>query len=342
LKTELLIVVALLLPLVLSTSVGSQIHQQKIGLPDEFVVEDITVRDGGYHRTLKPEVEWWYFDAVVNTNLSIHVGLMILSRNSHGFVFPAINIYENGKSLYHKRIVSTFQRFSGSEEKPLIYFNNIPYINGTINEQTGHADYQVRLSLGDAAVCLHFNSTMRGWKCDEWAVIMPKATVTGTIMYKNQEISVEGEGYHEHKWNMSTSFESENKGYFWGRFISNTTSLVWSQMYPRFSQKRVLAVLNIGNDTYMKINESDFHFNILAYETKLLKITPVTFSVTIRNATITYEVNISTLEYQRWQFFNKLYCRYNVDVHGVAHVQNQVYESIDTKSLMEHVRFSYL
>jgi predicted secreted hydrolase len=341
-KKAFVVVMILLLPLVLSVSVGSRVHQQKNGLPDEFIVEDITMRDGGHHKTQNPAVEWWYFDAVVNTNLSVHVGLMLLSQNNHGFVFPGINIYENGISLYHKRIISTFQSFSGSEEKPLIYFKNIPYINGTINEQTGHAEYQVNLSLGDASVSLHFNSTMRGWKCDEWAVIMPKATVTGNLMFNNQMLSVEGEGYHEHKWNLSTSFVSENRGYFWGRILSNTTSLVWSQMYPQFSQKRVLAVLNIGNDTYMKINESDFHFTILAYETKLPRITPIAFAVTIQNATIRYDVNISTLEYQRWQFFNKLYCRYNVDVHGFVNVTGKVDERIDIKSLMEHARFSFL
>lgn len=338
------VLVAVLVFLLLGSSfpVMSQTFQEKQDLPDDFIIEDITMRDGGYHLAQKLGIEWWYFDANVNDNVSVQVGLMLLSRKNVGLVSPGINIYENGQIVYHKRNICSFGSFAGSEEKPLIYLHNLPYINGTINEETGCADYHVTLAIGDAAVSLHFNGTMRGWKSDDYAIIMPKATVSGTIMYNNQEVSVQGEGYHEHKWNMSVAFASETKGYYWGRILSNTTSLVYSEMFPHFRGKRVLAVLNIGTDTYVKINEDDFHFHVLEYETKAWKKTPVTFELSIHNETIWYDAIISTIGYHHVQLFTKNYWRYNVQAHGNVTVSGVVDERIDSKGIMEHGKFSLL
>lgn len=334
------IVVMIILLVTLSSTVPCQTPQKHLDLPDEFIIEDIIMQDGGYHKAQKLGVEWWYFDANLNNNISVHIGLMILSIQSRGLVLPAINIYDHGKNVYHRREVCSFGTFAGSEEKPLIYFRNTPYINGTINAQTGIADYHVDLSFGEAAVSLHFNGTARGWKTDSWAIIMPKAVVSGMIFYNNQVFFVEGEGYHEHKWDMPITFASENKGDYWGRILSNNTSLVWTEIYPRLSEKRVLAVLNIGNDEYMKIEEDDFTLTVLEYEPGLFQRIPSVFELKIHNDTIDYSAMMTSINYQHIQFLTKQYWRYNVQILGEVKIQGAVDELIDSKGIMDRTKFS--
>jgi hypothetical protein len=338
---ERFIVVLIGLLIVFSPCVVSNPCQKKSGLPDEFIIEDITMQDGGYHIAKNMGVEWWYFDANLNDNISVQIGLMLVSRNTMGLVFPGINIYDHGQEVYHRRKICSFGTFSGLEEKPLIYFKNVPYINGTIDEETGIAKYKVMLSFGEAAVSLYFNSTVRGWKTGTWAVIMPKATVTGVMYYNNQVWSVEGEGYHEHKWDMPLTFAIESKGGYWGRILSNSTSLVWTEINPRLSEKRILAVLNVGADEYMKVEEEDFAFQVLKYFPLTCQKIPMKFELQIENETIAYDVILTAINYQHIQFLTKQYWRYSVQIDGNVTIQGKVDELIRSYGIMDRTKFSF-
>ena len=313
--------------------------KNNIDLPEKFIIENITSIDGGYHKSKRISIEWWYFDANFDNNYSVQIGFMLVSKNNIGVVVPGINIYENGINIFHKRKIIPMKNFKASEKKPLIYLNEEEFINGTINNETGIASYYVSLKVDNAAVNLKFDSIMRGYKTTNWAIIMPKADVSGNIKLNDETINVNGEGYHEHKWNLLPSFAINNKGYYWGRIGSNNTNLVWIEFENRRQGERTLAVLNIGKDKYVKINPEDFEFEITGYQDEGIKKIPDEFKIQIKNETIEMNITINAIDVH---FVNGIlikYWRYNVETIGYVKAEDVVDEKINSKNIMDHMDF---
>jgi hypothetical protein len=330
--------------LLITTSVSSSeiftsTSRKQICPPDDFIIENITQKDGAYHKAKTLSIEWWYFDAILNNNYSMHIGLMLLSEKNHGIVMPAINMYESGQNTFNLRKIYPLTFFKGSEEKPLIYFQDIPYIDGFIDNTTGIANYTISLSIGDASVELEFKSLMRGWKTDNWAIIMPKADVKGNITMKGEKLFVTGEGYHEHKWNMPLTFGLQNQGYYWGRISSNTTNLVWDEISTNRNGKKILAVMNYGVNNYTKINPEDFQFEIVEYGTVGLGEIPTKFKITIQSNWVTLNATMTARGIHSLNCVLMRYVRYNVKVSGAVNINQSIIENLHSESMMDHTEF---
>ena len=59
---------------------------------------EITPQDDTFHGNIKlVDIEWWYFDALLDNGYSIQIGLRIYHFRNIGIVRSIINIYKNGK-----------------------------------------------------------------------------------------------------------------------------------------------------------------------------------------------------------------------------------------------------
>ena len=86
------------------------------------IVENIIPSDDAFHGSPKRiSAEWWYFDAILNNDYSIHIGFRTISRKKIGFVMPFIEIYKNGdlKHIKKKRFLlkkDTYEVYIMSEK----------------------------------------------------------------------------------------------------------------------------------------------------------------------------------------------------------------------------------
>ena len=111
-----------------------------------------------------------------------------------------------------------------SSEIPFVQINGKTTLAGSYDDTTRNFIYDVSFDFAGNAAVLHFVGCTEGWKGqhpsgDWWAVILPRATVTGTITIDNTTLNVEGTGYHDHNWDVNER-ACFNFGWFWGKFNS--------------------------------------------------------------------------------------------------------------------------
>lgn len=302
-------------------------------------VEDIYSSDGGYHYSENLTVEWWYFDAVLDQNFSIHIGLMLLSTKNHGIIVPGINIYEHGKNIYHRREIRLLQTFTGSVDEPKLFISGVSFIDGWIDYETGLSEYWVNLSLRGASVSLLFSSLMHGWKVDTYAIIMPKATVHGTLVYEDEIISVFGEGYHEHHWNVPLKTLVENNGYYWGHVSSDNTKLVWTQIHQRTGEFKKIAVVNYGSSIIIPLDPDDFILQIIDEGSKLHKNIPTKYQIIIDSEDVSMNVSLSAIDYDFVNVLVLKYYRFFMFISGAISINGVIAEDIAGYSFMEYTKY---
>ena len=332
--------VLLILPVLLSIP----IHGGPLVLPHQSSIEEITLQDDAFHgRGSLPFIEWWYFDAKLDNGYSLVLGVQVLNIFARGIVTTRLTMYHQG-SLLIKSYEKYFLRdFSASSEVPSVFIAGDQVILGTYDSANDRFVYTVTIKTPESAVDLQFNGCTKGWKRqqqtgDWWAVVLPRATVSGTISINNETMNVTGTGYHDHNWGIGPRV-ALHFGWFWGTCNSTTYTVTWAEIRTTRLTELPIMVLNIKDAGYLEIpsetiwfstdNLSFDHFRRIPWFFNIETITEHVFLV------IDMEV-ISMDHTEMLGFIN--YWRYHVRCTGTIMVDGHV-ETVEGISIMEYLRF---
>ncbi len=238
----------LLTPLSLTTTAHASLFQREV-LP-----EDVTIGDDAYHPSELPRTEWWYFDASLNDGYSIQANVRVTTTLHRGAVSTRLELYKDGQLLADTHTKQTLSHLTASVTTPNVVLDGRQLILGTYNATKDAYDYTV--SFGDTGLntTLQFTGRTKGWKIvrshnDSWAVMCPRADVTGTVNYRGITLSVTGLGYHDHNWGVGPK-KIIPYGWFWGKINSDHYTLTWSALLSTRATYTLIAVENTEDGGY--------------------------------------------------------------------------------------------
>lgn len=315
-------------------------------IPNGFIFspEDIELKDDAFHDSNSFNfIEWWYFDAILNDDYSIHISIYVFSALKQNIVISEMNIYKNGEPIFDNREIYLNDDFYISTDNPLIILDGKQVMRGYINQTTGDWIYDVSLEFSNSSVDLQFIGCTKGWKgtlsVGGWAVILPKASVSGKISVNGVETEVVGYGYHDHNWDI-TIIAYLNYCWYWGRIISTNVTITWFVIKDtRLTNSQVLLVVNKGNDYYMNIHPDDINFILGDFHIINGRPVPYYFVLTVDNENVSLFVDLTAAELQfsknpgKWR-----YCRYHVESNGYIIIDSEM-EIINGIQIAEFFRF---
>jgi predicted secreted hydrolase len=190
---------------------------------------------------------------------------------------------------------------------------------------------------------LHFVGCTKGWKGqhhggDWWAVVLPRATVNGSIIVENLTMNVTGIGYHDHNWEVSAK-ATLNFGWYWGRINSENYSITWTTILTTRMFKQPVLVINEKNGEYTPISSKeiwfttdDYHFNNVMRVPHFLNIEAMTDDVFL-----VVDMQVIGVHHDRFMGFMN-YWRYHIKCTGTIMVDGHA-ETIDGVFIAEYLRF---
>jgi hypothetical protein len=303
--------------------------------------EDINLRDAAYHKSYgRIEREWWYFEGIFENGYSIVFGIIISSKGSYGQCIIGLHIYleTNLKYCLSKKV--SMKEVQASEEFPFIVVSQkeIMKLDRDYYNSTGKWLYTISVEIDNKEARLLFEGTTKGYKgrvLDGWyGPVLPKAIVNGTLTLDGKSIEVNGLGYHEHGWGIS----SLAWGWYWGKIVSDSFSLTWARMMHTPWREQIAAVLSIDKNGYININPENVKIKVCEYTFKR-RIIPTEFIINISD----YEKGIfvnATLKVINIHHISRVihYWKYHIKVNGqiTYHFTEKI---VDQIQIMEIVRF---
>lgn len=316
----------------------------KIQSGNDFFPQNIVIKDDAYHGgKLLPFTEWWYFDTIFDNGYSAQMSVRIISGFGKGFVFERLDLYKNGTLVIHDSTSYHLREFSASSEIPNVQIQGKTIIFGYCDNTTGDFIYNVSFDFPSSSAELHFVGCTKGWKGqhssgDWWAVILPRAIVTGTITIDNMTLNVTGTGYHDHNWNVNgrVCFQF---GWFWGKFNSNEYSAVWSAVLSTRFTFQPIMVVNKKNEGYIAIPSETICFSAENIQLDHLMFIPYLLNIEINTEAVFLEIYMKVIDvdYDRFMGFMS-YWRYHVKCSGTFIVDGYV-ETVDNVFIAEYIRF---
>ena len=305
------------------------------GDPYWYDPEDITLEDNAYNVTDYFSLQWWYIDAVFDNNYSIHIGISTIgSRGTHGLFLFQMSVYKEGKFLEKKfRFVPT--RFvEASQNEPLIKLSGKEILKGYIDDE-GRMALDISLEIKGLKADLKFTGLNKGWKgftgLGMWGCPLPKAHVQGTITFNDETVPVNGTGYQEHGWDIRRLHRS----WYWGKFNSNSTSVIFSQnMKNRWIEDVFPVVVNSGKENYTSITRENIVFYHTDYNFDHGRFIPMksVFQVDQNDIQINVEFEVQSIDFRSLILIN--HWRFHLKVSGSITVGN-ITENVDDFQMME-------
>ena len=308
-----------------------------------FTAEDITFKDACYNGNstkLWRPFEWWYFDAVFDNNYSVEFSINVAYTKGMGLIAPLLNIYKDGELLVHNEKFLLPREFAAFNEEPLIMFSGQEIMEGHV-DKSGNWVFNISLQMGDCGVNLKFVSVTQGWKSKIldmwwWGVIQPNAVVTGTINVYNETISVNGTGYQEHVWDGTVPVVW---GWFWGKFVSESMSIIWTDIFKNPLTQYVMIVLNQNNGSYINIPYEKIQFTMTNFTFNNGRLIPTSFLFKVEDDPILIDIKADAINIvHQTSFVTFNYWRYHVHVNGTISF-NSTTENIDNVQIMDLTRF---
>jgi predicted secreted hydrolase len=330
-----------------STLSSSSIDSEESSNVGSNNVEDIELKDDAFHGSHKYfSMEWWYFDAILNDDYALHAGFKVYSLRNVGVVYPIIEIYK-GRDLI-VRILKPYllESLSASTSYPSVKVDGQSIIEFDREEfnTSGRWKYTVSVNINNQGVNLTFIGTTTGWKYtilgrEEWAVILPKADVFGTITVDGETINVTGRGYHDHNWNFTIGTKVREWGWYWGRLTGETYTLIFAWFMKSPLKFDNLVVLNRDNGGYIEIDPKDIQLSFTTYTWKNGIRIPSSFRLSIENTSIKVDVFMNTLSIHLIGPPLVHYWRYFVNVNGFISIDDDIENFIDSIQMFEFMRF---
>lgn len=317
--------------------------QKRVISPFVFSPEDINLKDDAFHGASRIQyTEWWYFDAIFDNGYTIQIGIRVAGLLKQGVVFLRLDIYKDGGLISHEIKPFFIWDFFTSDEVPLVEIKRNKIMEGYISEDNGRWIYNLSVDLDDSSADLCFVGCTKGWKGvtpgGNWAVILPRAEVQGTITYNDKIVNVSGVGYHDHNWNVSL-FTGINFGWFWGKVNSNSYTLTWSQiMVTRFWGQSLL-VINEKDGGFINIEPKYINLKIKNFKLRQGMIVPYTFVIDVNKGNISLHIvmEVFDIHHVRWMGIIN-YWRYHMKCTGIITVNGHS-EYIDDVEIAEYIRF---
>lgn len=317
------------------------------------MAEKIIPKDDAFHGS--PRIlaaEWWYFDASLNDNLSVHVGFKSFTKRNRGIILPLIEFYTKGELQYSSSNRFLFRRARISSDIPSVYLFNKPVIvfDKKRYDDTGEWCYQVTLQMKELGVNLQFIGLTEGWKIEtpyeSWTVALPKAKVNGTVKIKDKIMPVEGFGYHDHNWNYSLlTAMTYGKGWYWGKIRSETMTITWANIIKSSNTSVILAIINQEGDGFFNITPQAIKFKPSNIIRDHKRKTPTRFTFQIHdfidNRKIDVEVEMITKELHFSKVLFSPYWRYHVHAEGSIGLDGKI-EKVSDIQIMEYLKFDIL
>ena len=312
-----------------------------------FSPEDIELKDDAFHRAdssnLSHFTEWWYFDASFDNGYNVQMSVQVMSLLDQDIaVFSRLNIYKDFSLISHKQNTYLFEDFHASTYVPWILLDGKDVIQGYIDRDTGDWTFDISFDMGDTSADLHFVGCTKGYKGvthgGKWAVILPRANVTGSILVDGGEIEVSGTGYHDHNWEV-TAEATLNFGWYWGKINSDTYTIVWADILRTWYWNQPLVVISENNGGYQNIERDDIRFTAGNFYLTNWMIVPHSFRIVVQTENVSLNVQMQSLDMHYNSFIGIInYWRYHMKCTGYITVGSQT-EIIDDIIIAEFLRF---
>lgn len=310
----------------------------------EFVPQDISLKDDAYHGSTGLQfAEWWYFDATLNDGYSIQFSTRILSGLHLSFMFVRFDVYKDGHLVSHKKQMHLLKDVDLSKEQPLIKIGKKTEIKGYPDKKTGNFIYDIFIEMDGFTADLHFTGVTKGWKGkheadDWWAVVLPRASVHGTITIQNKTIAVQGWGYHDHNWNVKM-FALKNVGWYWGKIYSNQTAITWAKILRTAILFQPMLIINVLKNGYISISPKDLQITATDISDEKGKMIPHVFQLDAQTSAVSLHVTMKTVDIHHEKIFPLMnYFRYHVRCTGSITIESNK-ESIDDLYIAEFLKF---
>ncbi|UCF13702.1 MAG: hypothetical protein JSW06_05460 [Thermoplasmatales archaeon] len=308
-----------------------------------FSPEDIELKDDAFQGSNTFHfVEWWYFDAMLNEGYSLHVSIHVIGVMERYFVVVYLDIYKNGVPEVKEKKIYFMDELNISTDVPLIAIDGKQVMKGFIDQATGKWIYNVSLEIGESLVDLQFIGCVKGWKgrisIGGWAVILPKAEVSGKIRVNGMDVNVVGIGYHDHNWEITLKAYM-NFGWYWGRIISNNLTITWFLIMNTRISGQLLLVINKGKEYYINIEPDNIHFKPGDFDIKNGRFIPHNFVIMADAQNVSLLAVLTSIGTDHGtSSLIRHYCRYHVKSQGSITVDSQV-ETINGIQIAESMRF---
>jgi len=313
-----------------------------------FSPEDIELEDDAFHRadvsSSSHFTEWWYFDAIFDNGYSAQAGVRIMSLLDQDVaIFSRLDIYKDNRLISHNHRMHFLEDFYASASVPWVLINKKEIIRGYIDRDTGDWTYDVSFDVEGTSADLHFVGCTKGYKGTtpggKWAVILPRANVTGKLFIEGEEIKVCGVGYHDHNWEVTVE-AALNFGWYWGKINSDTYTIVWSDILTTWYWGQPLVVISENNGGYQNIKQDDIQFAIGDLRITDWMLIPHSFDIVIQTENVSLNVHMQSLDVHYYPIMGGImnYWRYHMKCTGFITVGSQT-ELIDDVVIAEFLRF---
>ena len=310
-------------------------------------IENIELKDDAFHGTHNYfSIEWWYFDAILNDDYSLHAGFKVYSIRDVGVVYPIIEIYKGRDLIFRILKPYLLESLSASINYPSVKVDGqsiIEFDRAEFNT-SGRWKYTVTVNINNHGVNLTFIGTTTGWKYnilerEEWAVILPKADVFGTITVDGEIINVTGRGYHDHNWNFTIGTKVREWGWYWGRLTGETYTLIFAWFMKTPLKFDNLVVLNKDAGGYVEINPKDIQLSFTNYTWNNGIRIPSHFRLSVENTSVNVDIFMNALSIHLIGPPLVHYWRYFVNVNGFISLDDDIENFIDSVQMFEIMRF---
>lgn len=304
------------------------------------------------------DIEWWYFDAVFDNEISVHIGFRIYHIREFGILQTRINIYKKGKLIKEKIKRNLLNDINIDINKPNFIINDkkiISFNENINNKKINNWSYTINDIIDDVSVNLTFSSLTEGWKIETastcWTVPLPSAQVKGDISIDGKTIQVKGTGYHDHNWGYSPTTVLQNIGWYWGRISTETLHTTWANTMASKTTQDLIVVVNrpysTNNDDllYNSIHPNNITFNAEDYKENHKLSIPHSFTISFNqknndnNFPISANLKMKTTNIHYDKIFIINYWRYHVNVSGTIQYGDIIETIKDKPQIIEYLRF---
>lgn len=338
------IFMALILLVPLASSFMSAEGTALIYEPVDGSLEDITLQDDGFHGNgNRPFIEWWYFDAKLDQGYTFVLGIQVLDVFCKGIVTIRLTLYDDEVVIIKNEERYPLNALDASSQIPSVSIAGKQLIFGTYDTQNNSFIYTVTAEVPEGTFSLRFVGCSKGWKMhqhsgDWWAVVLPRATVSGSINLAGEELNITGVGYHDHNWGVDPLIVLRF-GWFWGTCISSHYTITWAEICTTRMIHYPILVLNENEAGYLNIPSETLWFSTENIQFDHLRRVPWFFNIEAMTEDVFLVVNMEVTSIDYTNFFGFIsYWRYHVKCTGTIFRDGHM-ETVEGVSLMEYIRF---
>ena len=311
-----------------------------------FTPSDASLQDDVFHNSNDLQyTEWWYFDAKLSDNYTVQFSIHVFNILTMSFISVNYNVYQFGKPLVAYKTMYPASDFYLSSEEPYILLKDdnlrmVGFLKSDLQTMYYHISYMIENSSMD----LYYGGITKGWKgttsAGDWAVILPKARVTGSLTINNTKITVNGIGYHDHNWNVTIS-AGLNFGWIWGKTNTEAYTITWADILTTWFIGNPLLIINKEYDGYYSVPVENLSFAVTDVAFKNGMLIPYGFSLKAETSNVTVNMTLSVVDTDYTTIFGIVnYWRYHVHSLGTITFDDHT-EHIDEQNIAEFIRFRF-